>query len=282
MTAAPCRWWHLFVAASLLAGRADASEEVHRWVLLIETDEPSRLAATLQESVRAAARFRLGLRFLSPEEAFVGGGLEVLSGLSACGADTACLASRLSATGADYALLLVARRVGGANLLALRAVRARSGAVLHRAVSQLPALSAVGAATSSLAATAFAALGYVEGGELIAVADPTEAQLALIEPQGQRGLLPGATTLLPAGRYRLRAELDGFAGAEQQVQIDGGTTQRVELKLIALDRFTDSVWFWLGLGAAATAIGVGIGAAAAGTDRCFCAAPDPAACDGCP
>lgn len=260
-----------------------AATPVDQWILLAETDAASRPGVSIPQSVYGAARFRLGLRFLSPEEAFVEGGVEAESGLASCAANAECLAARLRGVRADYALLFVVRRASGDDLLAIRVVRTRSGEIVHRAVLQAPVREPLATAIASISAAAFDALGYKTGGELVVDARPDNAALAVVDGVEERTIGSGRTTLLAAGPYVVRARLEGFDDANASVRVDAGATARVALALAPhKEAVTDSVWFWMGVGLAATAAAVSIGFLATRSDRCLCAAADPAQCGSCP
>jgi hypothetical protein len=240
-----------------------------------------RPGASIDDGVRSAARFRLGVRFLSREEAFVEGGAEAESAIASCAASAACLAARLEGVRVEYALLLVVWRVADEDLIALRVVRASSGEIVHRAVARVSVREAIAAATSSITASALDALGYAKGGELVVTARPANAELAIEGVTAQR-VSSGRTILLPAGAYVVRASLADFEDASTKALVRAGATERVELELTPRKGLTDNLWFWIGVGVAATAVGVVVGVAAIGSDRCFCAAADPAQCGSCP
>lgn len=270
------------LAAFFIAAAAAAPSPVHRWVLLVETDAASRPGVSIDASARTATRFRVGAQFLSPEEAFVEGGREAESGLSACGADASCFAARLRHVRADFALLLIVRRVAGEDLIALRVVKTQTGEVVHRAVAPAKQLDQIGPAVSKVTAAALDALGYGRGGELVVTVQPNNAELVAADGVTDLPLTAGRATLLPARSYTVRARLAGFADAVAKVDVAEGGTQNLALTLSPREELTDEPWFWVGIGVAATALGVAIGVAAAGSERCFCAAADPNACGSCP
>lgn len=269
-------WTALVLAAA-------PAENVHRWVLFVEADNIPRTGKSIDETVREAARDRVGLIFLSPEEAFVEGGLEAQTGLSSCGTDEACLASRLRNVRAEYALLMVVRRVGAEYLSALRVVEIKSGKAVHRAVAQAQKPDQLAPAIAKSTAAAFDALQYPRGGQLTVTVQPANATLVLNDGIADRPLTAGRATLLAAKSYVVRAEAEDFEAASKPVELAAGTAQNVELVLAAREeQLTDTPWFWVGLGVAATAVGVGIAVIATGSDRCFCASADPNACGSCP
>jgi hypothetical protein len=272
------------LAALLCLTAAEPAAEPQRFLILTESDDARRAGPPIEETIRDSSRFRLGLRFLTPEESFVEGGLEAQSGLASCAANANCLAARLRNVPADLALLVVVRRVGREELIALRIVRTTTGELVHQAVSQTPAGSPLAPAIAAITARAFDALRYPQGGELIVTVRPENAELTA----GDRVLGSGRTTLFAAGNYVVRARLDGYEEQTTNLSLAPGETKRADLVLAPRIASTDgsltsSSWFWIGVGVVgAAAAGVAIGVAAGGSERCFCAASNAADCGSCP
>jgi hypothetical protein len=271
------------LAALALLLAAAVAPPPQRFVVLVEADDSARPGASIDDSVRTTARYRLGVQLLSPEEAFVEGGRELESGLATCGADAACLAERLRAVRADFAILLVVRRVAFEHLIALRVVRTSTGEIVHKAVLQAQNVGQIGATISTITAAAFDALGYKKGGELIVTSTPNNAELFASDGVAGHPITAGRATLLSPGSYVVRARLADFEDAVQEARVEEGSTQTIALSLAPKpEEITAKPWFWAGVGLAATAIGVAIAVGVTGSDRCFCAAADQDACGSCP
>ncbi len=255
-----------------------------RWLLLLLAwaplrpawaDEPRRLAVlpvllgpkdTLSEAevfaaVTDAARLR-PVRVMTLDDYFFNDGQELADRALACGQDTRCIARQLTPFRSELGVVVIVNRELDPPLLGLILVDTAEGDAVGEQHQEVARPDLLMEALRTRFSALLDAAQMPRAGELFVKTEPPGAQIMVaggIQPE--RGS-PNLWTL-PPGRYAVKAEATGYSSAGQEVLIQAGQRNTVELRLDPEKSILSSPWLWVGVGlvaagaVAATAVAVG-------------------------
>lgn len=225
--------------------------------------------SSITGAVAGAARYRIDLSIISEEEAFVSTS-ELAAHVRDCGPDSSCVLGELRAVGVELGLVVVVNLDLAPPLVGLQLLDTQKGKVIAESIQRLEHGSKeLGAAIRSQADAVFDRAGYEPGGRIAVRVSPERAVVRL-EDGAVLDRPASSTFLLPPGRYRIRAMLDGYEDARAEVSLLARQDAEAVLQLEEKKSIFGSAWFWALIGVAAAGATTAAILATRRTDRYVC------------